>query len=103
MGGPMGGRSGRGGGRYPPQEQRPDGKKILEQISKETGGRYFEVSKKESVGEIYTSIVEELRTQYRMGFTPDKDSAASGYHHLQLQVKRKDTTVQTREGYYSGQ
>jgi VWFA-related protein len=100
-GGGGGGR--RGGGQRPAEKPRTDGKKILERISKETGGRFFEVSKKESVGEIYTSIVEELRTQYRMGFTPDKDSAASGYHHLQLQVKRKDTTVQTREGYYSGQ
>ena len=99
---PGGGRRG-GGGQRPAEKPRTDGKKILERISKETGGRYFEVSKKESVGEIYTSIVEELRTQYRMGFTPDKDSAASGYHHLQLQVKRKETTVQTREGYYSGQ
>jgi VWFA-related protein len=101
-GGGGGGRRG-GGGQRPAEKPRTDGKKILERISKETGGRYFEVSKKESVGEIYTSIVEELRTQYRMGFTPDKDSAASGYHHLQLQAKRKETTVQTREGYYAGQ
>jgi len=35
-----------------------------------------------------------------MGFTPDKESAGEGYHHLQLQVKRKDTTVQTRDGYF---
>jgi VWFA-related protein len=101
-GGGGGGRRG-GGGQRPAEKPRTDGKKILERISKETGGRYFEVSKKESVGEIYTSIVEELRTQYRMGFTPDKDSAASGYHHLQLQAKRKEMTVQTREGYYAGQ
>lgn len=51
MGGPMGGsRGGMGGGRgaggrYPRQEERPDGKKILEQISKETGGQLFKVSK----------------------------------------------------------
>ena len=96
-----GGRGGPGGGQRHPQEPRADGKKILERISKETGGRFFEVSKKESVGEIYSSIVEELRTQYSMGYTPDKDSAASGYHHVQLQVKRKDLTVQTREGYYA--
>jgi hypothetical protein len=38
-----------------------------------------------------------------MGYTPDKDSAASGYHHVQLAVKKKDLTVQTREGYYAGQ
>src|SRR5713101_5676672 len=96
-----GGRGGPGGGQRHPEEPRTDGKKILERISRETGGRFFEVSKKESVGEIYTSIVEELRTQYSMGYTPDKDSAASGYHHVQLHVKRKDLTVQTREGYYA--
>jgi VWFA-related protein len=96
-----GGRGGPGGGQRHPEEPRTDGKKILERISKETGGRFFEVSKKESVGEIYSSIVEELRTQYSMGYTPDKDSAASGYHHVTLAVKRKDLTVQTREGYYA--
>src|SRR3984893_4412848 len=96
-----GGRGGPGGGQRHPEEPRTDGKKILERISRETGGRFFEVSKKESVGEIYTSIVEELRTQYSMGYTPDKDSAASGYHHVTLAVKRKDLTVQTREGYYA--
>jgi len=95
-----GGRGGRGGQRHP-EEPRADGKKILERISKETGGRFFEVTKKQTVGEIYDSIVEELRTQYNMGYTPDKDSTASGYHHVQLQVKRKDLTVQTREGYYA--
>jgi VWFA-related protein len=95
-----GGRGGRGGQR-PSESPRTDGKKILERVSKETGGRFFEVSKKETVGEIYSSIVEELRTQYSMGYTPDKDSAASGYHHVQLQVKRKDLTVQTRDGYYA--
>src|ERR1700688_3797869 len=70
-----GGRGGPGGGQRHPQEPRTDGKKILGRISRETGGRFFEVSKKESVGEIYTSIVEELRTQYSMGYTPDKDTA----------------------------
>jgi VWFA-related protein len=97
-----GGRGGRGGGgQRHPEEQHADGKKTLQRISKETGGRFSEVSKKESVGEIYDSMVEELRTQYNMGYTPDKDSASTGYHHIQLQVKQKDLSVQTREGYYA--
>ncbi len=98
---PGGGGGRRGGGQRPSEEPRVDGKKILQRISKETGGRFLEASKKESVGEIYTSIAEELRTQYSLGFTPDKDGSEEGYHHLQLQVKRKDMTVQTREGYYA--
>jgi VWFA-related protein len=78
-----------------------DGKKILERISKETGGRMYEVSKKQTVAQIYADIAEELRTQYILGYTPDKDSAAEGYHKIKLEAKRKDLDVQTRDGYYA--
>ncbi len=105
MGGPMGGgRGGRGGGsRYPRQEERPDGKKILEQISKETGGRLFKVSKKDTVDKIYAEIQEDLRNQYSLAYTPDKGNTV-GYHKIQLVVpKQKDLVVQARDGYYFGQ
>ena len=98
MGGPMGGGRRRGGG-YPQQEPRPDGKKILERISKETGARMFEVSKKQPIDQIYTSIQEELRNQYNLGFTPAK-SDTPGYHKLVLKTNGKDDTVQTRDGFY---
>jgi VWFA-related protein len=102
-GGYPGGGGGRspGGGQRHPEEPHTDGKKILERVSKETGGRFFEVTKKETVSQIYDSIVEELRTQYNMGFTPDKESSPGGYHHILLTVKKKDLTVQTRDGYYA--
>ncbi len=108
-GGPGGGRQGTGQGRGQrdgderrSQKTSGEGKKILERISRETGGRFFEVSKKQSVGEIYDAIADELNNQYRMSFVRDKDSEDSGYHHLVLQVKRKELTVQTREGYFAG-
>ena len=109
MGGgyPGGGYPG-GGGRYPgggggprQREARVDGKKILEQISKETGGRLFEVSKKDTVEQIYSQIEDELRNQYDLGFTPTEQAGAAGYHKIQLTTKKKDLTVQTRDGYYS--
>jgi len=100
-GGGMGG-GGMGGGhhRYP-EESRPDGKKVLEQLSKETGGRFFEVSKKQPIDEIYTAINQELRNQYALGYVPDKADATAGYHKLHVAVKQKDAAVQTREGYYA--
>ncbi|MGC2402990.1 MAG: VWA domain-containing protein [Acidobacteriaceae bacterium] len=102
---PGGGYPGGGypGGNYPrQQENRPDGKKILQRIAQETGGRYFEAKKKDSVDDIYAQIAEELRTQFMLGYTPPKDQP-SGYHSIHLLAKKKDLTVQTREGYYSGQ
>lgn len=96
--GPYGG--GRRGGRAP-QRERPDGKKVLEQISKETGGRLFQVSKKETVEKIYAEIDEELRNQYSLAYTPAKNAGA-GYHKLLVTTRDKGLTVQARDGYYSG-
>ena len=95
-----GGMGGGGGHRYP-QESRPDGKKVLEQMSKETGGRFFEVSKKEPIDQVYAEINEELRSQYGLGYVPDKADTAPGYHKIHLSVTQKDLTVLTREGYYA--
>jgi VWFA-related protein len=100
-GGYGGGHMGGGGHRRYPEESRPDGKKILEQMSRETGGRFFEVSKKQTIDQIYTAIDEELRNQYALGYTPEKADAAPGYHKIHLTVKQKDLLVQTREGYYA--
>jgi|SRR5262252_977702 len=102
-GGGYGGHGGHrgGGGRNP--EQRPDGKKILERLSKETGGRLFVVSKKESVEQIYAQITEGMRNQYNLGYTPDRAANNdSGYHKIQVATKQKDLTVQARDGYYGG-
>lgn len=95
---PGGGGHGRGG------EQQVDGRKVLEQITKETGGRMFEVSGKQTFAAIYTQIGEELRSQYRLGYTPDTAAATAGFHHVQLNlVKDKKLTIQTRDGYYGGE
>jgi VWFA-related protein len=112
-GGYPGGRGGGRGGGYPGGGgggQGPggggvshvDGKKILERMSQETGGRLFEVSKKQTVAQIYDQIAEELRAQYRLGYTPDQVTAADGYHQIDLTSHRKDMNVQTRDGYYTG-
>ena len=102
-GGPGGGAGrGPGGGGYPQQPSHPDGKKVLQQISKETGGRFFEVSKKETISQIYTQIEEELRNQYNLGYSPDKAVAGVGYHKINLTTTtNKDLIVQTRDGYYA--
>jgi VWFA-related protein len=91
-----------GGGSRSPRDNKPDGKKILERIANETGGRYFQISKKDTVDDAYASIAEELRTQFILGYTPPKDQS-SGYHNIHLTTKNKDQQVQTRAGYYSGE
>lgn len=106
MGGPGYGGPGYGGGgpyggqrRYP-REENSNGKKILDRISKETGGQLFEVSKKETVDKIYAQITQELRDQYVLGFVPPKSETA-GYHTISVTMKDKNQIVQTRAGYYA--
>jgi len=111
---PGGGYPGGGGGGYPgggrggqrqPEASRPDGKKILQRMADETGGGLFEVSKKDTLESIYKEIGAELRAQYRLGYTPDKDTSSDGYHRIVLSFSKsspKDLFIQTRDGYYAG-
>ena len=78
----------------------PNGKRVLEQISRETGGRLFEVSKKQPLAKVYDEIDEDLRHQYSLGYSPDRTDTAGAYHRIRLTTKQKGLIVQTREGYY---
>lgn len=93
---------GGGGPQRPTEGSRIDGKKVLEQICNETGGHMFEANKKDSVDQAYSTIADELRAQYILGYTPDKQSTDNGYHKIVLTAKKKDLYVQTRQGYYAG-
>lgn len=101
-GGPWGGGPMGGGQRYPQPmpESHADGKKVLQRLSQETGGHFFEVSKKESVEAIYKQVQDELRNQYSLGFSPQSAEQSAGYHKILLAAKPKDLVVQTRQGYY---
>jgi len=90
--GPRGG----GGG-----AERPDGKKILKQIAKETGGGYFEYGKKKSLEDIYAEIQDELRHQYSLGYSSDHQGDDKGYRKIEVTVGKKGLIVQARDGYYA--
>jgi VWFA-related protein len=103
-GGYPGGGNGGGnnGGTYPNRPSTIEGKKNLERMAHETGGRLFEIKKGQTVAQIYNQIAEELRAQYRLGYTPSQDAAASGYHRIDLSLHDKGLLIQTRDGYYTG-
>ena len=83
--------------------QGPNGKKVLETISTETGGHPFRIWHGLPVAEIYAQAEEELRNEYVLGFAPTSADTGAGYHRIHLTTKQKGLTVQARAGYYSGQ
>ncbi|HEY4085429.1 MAG TPA: VWA domain-containing protein [Bryobacteraceae bacterium] len=95
-------RGGNGGGLFGPFGLPPafDGYKVLQKMARETGGGFFEVSRKMTIDQIYRRIEEELRNQYSIGYSPDRPVLDSRYREISLKTRRKNLIVQARKGYY---
>jgi VWFA-related protein len=78
-----------------------DGRPILKRLSQETGGGYFEVSKKLPIDQVFAIIEEDLRNQYSIGYVSDKPPAFAEFRKIQLTVKRQGVTVQARDRYWA--
>ena len=78
-----------------------EGKSILQRMSRETGGGFFEVSKKQSIDEIFDVIQAELRGQYSLGYVSDEPVRISGFRKLQLTTRQKGLTIQARDRYWA--
>ena len=79
----------------------PDGSRGLIRMAKETGGGFFNVSKKNGIDQIYASIQDELRSQYSLGYVSDQPVRISGFRKIQLSVKQKGLVVQARDRYWA--
>jgi VWFA-related protein len=93
----------RGGMRIPPTNggsRAGDGKKTLQRLAKETGGGFFEVSKKQPIEKVFERIEEELRNQYSLGYSSDRTDAGANFRRIEVSVKRQGVIVQARDGYY---
>lgn len=74
---------------------RPD--RRLKGIAEETGGGYFELSKKDDLGPTFTRVAQELHSQYVLGFSPA--TLDGKVHKLEVKVKRAGMTVRGRKSY----
>ncbi len=77
------------------------GRKVLQRLSKETGGGFFEVSKKFGIERVFDVIQEELRGQYSLGYVSDEPVRVSEFRRIQLTAKQKGLVVQGRERYWA--
>lgn len=83
---------GLGGGR--------EGRGVLQRLSRETGGGFFEVSKNQNISQIFDLIQDELRSQYSLGYVSDQPQGHLGFRKLQVKTRQKDLIVQARDRYY---
>ena len=79
----------------------PNGRAVLQKLSKDTGASFFEVTKKQGIGLIYGAIEEELRSQYNLGFVSDRPNEISEFRSIKVATKQKGLNVQARERYWA--
>jgi VWFA-related protein len=78
-----------------------DGKRVLERMANDTGGSFFEVSKKHGVDEMFEVLQQELRTQYSLGYVSDKPVRVSEFRAIELTVRQKGLVAQARRRYWA--
>lgn len=79
----------------------PDGRGVLQRMSKDTGGGFFEVSKKHTLEQIFDVIQDELRSQYNMGYVSDVPVRISEFRKIQVVTRQKGLLVQARDRYWA--
>ncbi len=78
-----------------------DGRGALVKLSHETGGAFYEVSKRLPIDQIYSLIQNELRNQYNIGYVSDAPVRLSEFRKISLTTKRNGLVVQARDRYWA--
>ena len=96
-GGPIG-----GGGRGDSNEYEV-GRKYLETIAQNSGGRHFEADSTGNLDAAFSGIAEELRRQYSLGYYPEKVGEAGERKQIRVRVMRPNLVVRAKNSYIVGQ
>ncbi|MBZ5574950.1 MAG: VWA domain-containing protein [Acidobacteriia bacterium] len=77
------------------------GENALTFMAEGTGGRTFLPTVGAELDRAFTEIIDELRTQYLLGFYPKNVPLTNDrFHRLEVKVGRPDLRVSARNGYY---
>jgi VWFA-related protein len=100
IGGGMPGRRGGGGGSpgSSPEDYRRGGE-YLRRLADLTGGRHHNADTLYNLEQAFTSIAEELRRQYSLGYYPARQAQASERRQIRVRVKRPNLVVRARDSY----
>lgn len=76
------------------------GEEALRRFTAETGGQTFDGSQWGQLAAASRRIREEVKTQYRIGYTPDNPRTDDGFRRVEVSTRRRGVEVRTRRGYY---
>lgn len=65
-----------------------------------SGGRIYDLPDVAGAPEVFRAVLEELRSQYVLGYYPDRARGDGSWHKIRVEVPRSDLRLRTREGYF---
>ena len=74
---------------------------FLADLAESTGGRVFQPHASKELAAIYQSILDELGSQYVIGYVSDNPAHDGKFRKITLAVKRPDVRLRYRPGYDS--
>jgi VWFA-related protein len=74
--------------------------RFLRQLARETGGSYAMGRSLEQIDELYDKILEELFSQYSLGYVSSNSERDGKYRKIEVEVNVDDVEVRHRRGYY---
>lgn len=75
------------------------GIRVMERISRETGGADFDASK-EDLSRAFQRIGEELRSSYEIAYHSGARPVPGRFHNIEIRCKRAGVTVRSKAGYF---
>jgi len=88
-----------GGSRSDQNRQFEEGR-FLRSLTRETGGSYAQGRSLEQIDELYDKILEELFSQYSLGYVSTNTKRDGKYRKIKVKVDVDDVKVRYRRGYF---
>ncbi|MEO6589933.1 MAG: VWA domain-containing protein, partial [Pyrinomonadaceae bacterium] len=79
------------------------GRRYLEDLARNSGGRTYEASNAYNLDTAFANIAEELRRQYSIGYYPENVGQAGERRQIQVRVMRPNIVVRAKTSYIVGQ
>ena len=104
-----------GGGNFPPiggtvgsggrgnSNEYEVGRKYLETLAQNSGGRNFEAESTYNLDAAFAGIAEELRRQYSLGYYPERVGDVGERKQIKVRVNRPNLVVRAKNSYIVGQ
>ena len=97
-----GGMGGRRGGRGTSREEYELASRYLHDLSEKTGARLYNADTMQNLASAFSSIAEELRRQYSLGYYPKRQAQIGERRQIRVRVNRPNLAVRTRNSYIYG-